>query len=198
MQDHAKRHGRLARGLAVLALALGAFPATAGAACPVLPASKVFASLGDTSDYFLAPGGDFEGPSTTWTGGSLAPGNDPFYFAGASHTQSLAITSGATATSPVFCADDSHPDFRFVARSSSLLSMLEVNLRFRDRFGVTQTWLVGKVTMTTSWRLTPRIRLMRDLALMMPASGAPDAQLLFSAQGGDWAIDAVFIDPYRR
>jgi hypothetical protein len=32
VQDHGKRHGRLARWLAVLALMLGAFPTTPGAA----------------------------------------------------------------------------------------------------------------------------------------------------------------------
>ncbi len=40
MQDDAKRHEPLGRWLAVLALALGAFPATAGAADPELPTSR--------------------------------------------------------------------------------------------------------------------------------------------------------------
>jgi len=40
VQDDAKRHEPLGRWLAVLALALGAFPATAGAADPELPTSR--------------------------------------------------------------------------------------------------------------------------------------------------------------
>ena len=44
------------------------------------------------------------------------PGNDPFYLAGGGDRQSLRIAEGATATSPMFCADVRHPDFRFVAR----------------------------------------------------------------------------------
>ena len=43
-------------------------------------------------------------------------GNDPFYLAGGGDRQSLRIAEGATATSPTFCADVRHPDFRFVAR----------------------------------------------------------------------------------
>ena len=100
----------------MLALALGAFPGAAGAACPDLPTSMVFAPWGDTGDYFLATGGDFEGPRTSWTGGGLMGGNDPFYLAGGGDRQSLRIEEGATATSPMFCADVRHPDFRFVAR----------------------------------------------------------------------------------
>jgi hypothetical protein len=40
VQDDAKRQAPLGRWLAVLALALGAFPATAGAADPELPPSQ--------------------------------------------------------------------------------------------------------------------------------------------------------------
>lgn len=198
MEDHRKRHGRLARWLAVLALALGAFPGTAGAACPDFPTSMVFAPWGDTSDYFLAPGGDFEGSHTSWSGGSLMPGNDPFYLAGGSDVQSLRIADGATATSPTFCADASHPDFRFVARPLNPygLNWLEVYVRFRDRWNVMRTWLVGGVGQMRSWGVTPQIRLMRDLPL--PESGETTAQVLFRAVGGEWVVDDVFIDPFRK
>jgi hypothetical protein len=82
----------------------------------------VFAAWGDTSDYFLAPGASFESATTSWTGGSLTAGNDPFYLAGGNQRQSLLIASGKTASSPSFCADVTHPDFRFVAQPRDALN----------------------------------------------------------------------------
>jgi hypothetical protein len=197
--DHAKRHGRLARFIVIAAVALCAAPATASAAeCPDQPTSMVFAPWGDTSDYFLAPGGDFEGRWTPWTGGMLMPGNDPFYLAGGGDVQSLWIRTWATAASPQFCADARHPDFRFVARPLNPWNpgALEVWVRYVDRAGATQTTKMWTMAGVGFWTASPRVRLMRDLPL--PDAGTTTAQVLFKAIGGDWAIDDVFIDPFRR
>jgi hypothetical protein len=198
MQDHVKRSGRLARCVAIAVLALGAVPAAAAAACPTQPTSMVFAPWGDTSDYFLAPGADFEGSSTAWSGGRLMAGNDPFYLAGGGDRQSLRIDEGDTATSTPFCADVTHPDFRFVAQplNARYPGSLQVSVRFRDRSGSVQTWLMWTMSGVQYWTASPRVRLMRDLPL--PESGETTARVLFKAVGGDWAVDDVFIDPYRR
>jgi hypothetical protein len=197
--DHVKRHGRLARGVLIAALALGVAPATASAAeCPDQPTSMVFAPWGDTSEYFLAAGGDFEGYSTSWTGGTLMSGNDPFYLAGGGDVQSLRIRAGATASSPAFCADVRHPDFRFVTRPLNPYQpgSLDVYVRFVDNNGATQTWKVWTMNGIQYWTASPRVRLMRDLPL--PSSGTTTARVLFKAVGGEWGIDDVFIDPFRR
>ena len=198
MQDHVKRSGRLARCIAIAALVLGAAPAAAAAACEPQPTSMVFAAWGDTSQYFLASGADFEGATTSWSGGSLVAGNDPFYLAGGGDRSSLLVRSGATASSPSFCADVSHPDFRFVARplDAGNPGSLQVWVRFRDRNGVTQTWQMWTMAGVQYWTASPRVRLMRDLPL--PASGETSARVQFRAVGGDWAVDDVFIDPYRK
>jgi hypothetical protein len=198
MPDHAKSRRRLARCLVAAAAMLGATPAAAAAACPDRPTSMVFAPWGDTADYFLAPGGDFEGASTLWTGGSLMPGNDPFYLAGGGDAQSLGLAAGATAASPVFCADVRHPDFRFVAQPLNPHDpgTLDVLVRFRDRSNVWQTWQMATLSGIRFWTASDRIRLMRDLPL--PNSGETRAQVLFRAVGGKWAIDDVFVDPYRK
>ena len=199
MLDHAKRHGRFARCLVIAALALGAAPAAASAApCPEQPTSMVFAPWGDTSEYFLAPGGDFEGAWTSWTGGALMPGNDPFYLAGGGDYQSLRVRSGATVASPGFCADADHPDFRFVARPLNPYQpgALEVYVRFVDNTGATQTWKVWTMSGAQFWTASPRVRLARDMPL--PSTGKTTAKVLFRAVGGEWGIDDVFIDPYRK
>ena len=126
------------------------------------------------------------------------PGNDPFYLAGGGDRQSLRIAEGATATSPTFCADVRHPDFRFVARPLNPYNpgSLNVSVRFRDQWGGTQTWQMCTIAGIQFWTASPRVRLMRDLPL--PSSGETTAQVLFRAVGSDWAVDDVFIDPYRK
>jgi hypothetical protein len=198
MRHHARSHRRLARCLATAALMLGAAPAAAAADCPDQPTSMVFAPWGDTADYFLATGGDFEGAGTSWSGGGLMPGNDPFYLAGGGDAQSLRIAAGATAASPLFCADVRHPDFRFVTRPLNPHDpgSLDVFVRFRDKSNVWQTWQMATLSGIRFWTASERIRLMR--ALPLPTSGQTTAQLLFRAVGDNWAIDDVFIDPYRK
>jgi hypothetical protein len=198
MQDHVKRSGRMARCVAIAVLALAAVPATAAAACPTQPTSMVFAPWGDTSDYFLAPGGDFEGSGTAWSGGTLTAGNEPFYLAGGGDRQSLLVEDGKSAMSTAFCADVTHPDFRFVAQPLDAHNpgSLQVSVRFRDRSGTLQTWLMWTMAGVQYWTASQRVRLMRDLPL--PESGQTTARVIFRPVGGDWAVDDVFIDPYRR
>src|ERR687886_323383 len=75
-------HPRLGKGLrrvaALTALACFAGPAVAQAACPTAPTVKAFQALGDSSDYFLAPGGSFESGASGWslTGASVVSGNE--------------------------------------------------------------------------------------------------------------------------
>lgn len=200
MQDHVKRHigGKVLGWAAAALVALGIAPAAAAAACPDQPVSMAFAAWGDTSDYFLAPGGDFEGYGTSWYGGSLMAGNEPFYLAGGGDRQSLRIAAETTVVSPAFCADVRHPDFRFVARPLDAWNpgSLDVLVRFRDRWGGTQTWQMWTMAGVQYWTASPRVRLMRDLPL--PDSGETTARVIFRARGGAWAVDDVFIDPYRK
>jgi hypothetical protein len=198
MRDHVKRSGRLARCVTVAALALGVVPAAAAADCPTQPTSMVFAPWGDTSDYFLAPGGDFERSWTSWSGGSLTAGNYPFYLAGGGDRQSYLVAEDTTAMSPWFCADVTHPDFRFVAQPLDARNpgSLQISVRFRDRWGTTQTWQMWTMSGVQYWTASPRVRLMRDLPL--PDSGETSARVMFRAVGGHWAVDDVFIDPYRK
>ena len=59
------RPRRLGAALAAVAVMAAAAPAAASAAsCPVQATTQLFAPLGDTNSYFLAPGGDFEGTNT--------------------------------------------------------------------------------------------------------------------------------------
>ena len=66
-----KTKARIVRAGIAAAVALAVFPAAASAKCETVVTSKVFAPLGDNNDYFLAPGGDFEGTLEWSTSGPV-------------------------------------------------------------------------------------------------------------------------------
>ena len=84
-------HARLSTGLPGLTC-LGVFASTGAALadCPAQSVSTPFSQWGDTTDYFLVPGGSFEGTPARWggrcPGASLTAGNEPFHVDG-SHRQ---------------------------------------------------------------------------------------------------------------
>ena len=114
----------VATSLAVLALAMSASSASAGVLvasapdCTPKPTTQPFRPWGDSTPYNLAPGGSFEGGAGSWSltgGASLVTGNEPWKVAGATHSRSLRLPPGATATSPVICVGLEHPTLRFFA-----------------------------------------------------------------------------------
>ena len=175
MEDHCKRTGRLARWLAVLALALGAFPGAAGAACPDLPHEHGASPRGATPATTSSP------PAATSRARARRGPAAASWAATTRSTSPAAATAsrsgsrqGATATSPTFCADVRHPDFRFVARP---LNPCEPGLAQRVRalprpWGGTQTWQMWTFAGIQYWTASPRVRLMRDLPL--PELGRDD------------------------
>src|SRR3954467_10105852 len=108
-------------------LAMAAFPAMASAAqCDKVPTAKVFAPIGDNADYFLAPGGDFEG-SLEWkaTGPVVQKYTHPaFSVAGST---GLVLGAGGSVTSPQLCADLDRPTFRFFAYAPQHSGTLRVD-----------------------------------------------------------------------
>ena len=192
------RAARLAALAAVAASAGAATPSTAAAAgCAHGPTSPAFAQFGDTAEYFLAPGGDFEGAFTWSSRGpwTIVDENEPFMLAGPGDTRSLRLLEDASARTPRICVTREHPHLRFVARSGGS-GQLDVTVR---RFGED-----GKVTDSSSGSVSPS-----DHAAWAPSrnvdlkvdklepgeTGLVDVR--FRSQG-DWHIDDVFIDPYAR
>ena len=112
---------RVLRRVAALAfVGVLAVPGIALASCPTQPVSNPFSQWGDNNNYFLAPGGSFEGTTDQvgWTlsGASLTQGNEPFYVDSSSDSQSLTISGGGSAISPFFCVDNTMGSFRFFAQ----------------------------------------------------------------------------------
>jgi hypothetical protein len=175
--------------------------AAAFAACPSQAVSTPFSPWGDTSNYFLIPGGSFEGTASQvgWSlsNASLMAGNEPFDVTGSADGQSLTIDAGGSATSPYFCVDNSMPDLRLLARQVAAGGDLKIKALVPTGSGV-NVYPVGDLAdgSMPSWAPTSPIT---------GNSGAiPDGTSLMvalrfevPAAAGTWKIDDVYVDPYR-
>jgi hypothetical protein len=191
---------KIACPLLVTSLLIGAIPAAANAACPSGPLSAPFAKFGDNSSYALVQGGSFESGAPGWslTNAAVVSGNESYKVAGGSH--SLAIQPTGVAVSPAFCVSTEYPSFRFFARQiSGSWAVLNVILRWTDASRVSHDTTVASLQTGTSWVATPVLQLSTTLPLWMPGSTL-SAKLVFKPEqyGGAWAIDDVYLDPYRR
>jgi hypothetical protein len=191
---------RLLTGVGIGVLTAVAAPAAAGAATPCDPVTgettQAFAQFGDYADYFLAPGGDFEGP-LTWAGTrtpTIVDGNEPFMLTGSgSHALHLAKDDGVT--SPRLCVTREHPHLRFVAKSSGS-GQLDVEVRVYNSAGRVMDSSSGSVSPSDhrTWQPSDPVLLKTD-DLRDGETGL--VSVTFRSQGS-WLIDDVFIDPYRR
>ncbi len=187
---------RLARTAALAALCATALPASASAAdCPPQPTTKPFAPLGDLGDYFLAPGGDFEG-SAPWAlagAASVHAAVKPVEFGG---EQVLDLGRGASATSPALCVDTLTPHLRFAARAADEDDRLRVEA-VDAASGVAATLgVLDGEDFEDGGDATPEVPLAAPLAVV---DGVPrEVRLRLTAVRGRWLADAVFVDPLTR
>jgi hypothetical protein len=183
-----------ALALAVLAFAVPAEARAAG--CPEQPAAQTFKPWLDPAWYVLAPGGDVEGGGEEWTlsgGAAVADGNEPF-LAG---EQSLTLPAGASATTAPMCVGIEHPTLRLFARNTGdPASLLAVSVVFRDILGFRHSLPVGAVAAGSSWAPTPIMPVVVNLLALL---GDQDVSFRFApVGGGEWAIDDVYVDPYKK
>ena len=192
--------GLICRLAGLTCLGVLASSGVALADCPAQSLSTPFSQWGDTNNYFLVPGGNFEGTSDQvgWTlsGASLTPGNEPFYVDSTGDSQSLTISAGGSATSPYFCVDNTMSDLRFFAQEATAGSGLHVKALVQTANGV-QVVHIERLAdgSMPSWAPTQPVG---------DSSSLPDGDTLtvaleFSVPwwGGSWQIDDVYVDPYR-
>lgn len=194
----------LRRGLLGLAavLAVLALPAAAHASgCPEQPLERTFLPWLDPAWYTAAPDGGFEAGAAGWTlagGAAVVAGNEPFLVGGRDDSRSLALPPGAVATTPAVCIGVEHPTLRFFARNAgSATSALSVSVVFRDLLGVRRTLPVGLVAASHDWAPTPVVPVVVNLLSLL---GDQQVAFRFAApdDGGEWAIDDVYVDPYKK
>jgi hypothetical protein len=189
-----RKLSRLPRLLLTICATMGALVVMPGAAlaaeCPVQATNQAFAQFGDTNEYFLAPGGAFE--TLTWTRFGnvvLSNQNDPFALADGSY--SVHLSEGESVRSMPICVDRTTPHLRFVAKGNDQLDV-EVRVSYRGSTDSSNGSVSGDAH--RAWAPSRYISLKTDA---IPVGESASATVTFRSQG-DWRVDNVFVDPYRR
>jgi hypothetical protein len=183
---------RMMRAGALALVAMAAFPAMASAAkCDKVPTAKVFAPLGDNSDYFLAQGGDFEG-KLEWkaVGPVVQKYTHPAYSVAGS--TGIVLGAGGSVTSPQLCADLDRPTLRFFAYAPQRSGTLRVDAVGDHGEVVTLGRLDGATVSLNSGLLA------FGSVLGLNLDTSKHVQLRLTAESGTWVADAVYIDPYMK
>ena len=157
--------------------------------------SQVFLPWLDVMNYVAAPDGGLEAGGSGWTlraGARVVAGNEPFHVGGAGDSHSLSLPPGASATTALTCRGLDRPTLRFFARrTSGLLPVLRVEA---VHGGVAVP--VGVVAgLGGAWQ--PTLPMLLPLNLL-PALGDGSVAFRFTALGGGFAIDDVYVDPYGK
>jgi hypothetical protein len=194
---------------AVSALALSAGPAQAAlietGACDGSALSQPFAQWGDSANYKLAPGGDFENGTAGWTlrnGARVGSGSESFGVTGAVGSRSLVLPPGASATTPAFCVNFDHPSYRFFSKSSGgllglILPVMTVELVYHDNVLGLVGLPLGLATPSSKWKPSARLLTLAEVAGLVD-NGEANLSLRFTSIAGTWSVDDVFVDPYAR
>jgi hypothetical protein len=170
--------------------------------------SQPFAQWGDDNNYFLAPGGNFEGSLDGWGLGSadVVADQEPWRVHGDGGSKSLRIDAGRSVTTPTMCVGLEHPTMRFFAHRSgggllAATSQLLVTARTETSLGLVVDVPVGTLTTLTNgtrWNKTPKQFVLASLLPLLPGEHTP-IQFRFTAVGSStWVIDDVYVDPRMR
>ena len=195
---------------ATVVLAAGASSANAGILvasapdCDAQSTQRTFLPWWDIAKYTALSGGDFEGAGDGWSmtgGAAIAGGNEPYHVGGAGDSHSLSLPAGASATSPAICVGLEHPTIRFFAKRQSggwlSLSSVRVDVLFETATGHVASLPIGLAGNGGSWQPTSPMLVVANLLPLLPGERTPVA-FRFTAQGADYSVDDVWVDPYGR
>jgi hypothetical protein len=160
------------------------------ATCNTSTLTQPFAQWADPAWYELAPGGDFEQPSWTLSGGAQrVRGSEPYAATGTLGSWSLALPAGSSAQSPPTCVDAAYPTVRFFisGTGSVAISLVDGN----------QVIPAGVAAAGSSWLPTP-VMVTDSAVVAATCNGVTQVSLRLTAESGDPKVDDVFIDPWNR
>jgi hypothetical protein len=200
------RTSLIAASVAAAALAVGAPSASAGLLvasapdCSPKATSQVFKGVdGDLTQYWLAPGGDFEAGSKSWSlsgNASLVSGNEPWKVSRAGDSRSLRLPPGASAVSPVMCVGIEHPAVRLFAKNNrALLSTLSVSVISETSLGLKVETPVGVLLPNGQWKPSPKLIVLASLLPLFPGEHTPVQFRVTSVGLGTWNVDDFYVDP---
>lgn len=163
--------------------------------------SMPFAQWGDYASYVAVPDGGFEGGGAGWKlsgGATVVAGNELFSVAGAGDAKSLALGSGAAATSRPLCFGSGYPNFRFFATATGGAPVIHVRVIYNGLLGVVGSLDGGAVVPGSSWSPTASQSLLLGNVVAVAPLGTTSVSLKFTVTGGTAQIDDVFVDPIKE
>jgi len=182
----------------VLSTVAGVLPS-----CAARPTTTPFAPWGDTSSYFLMPGGGFEAGSSGWTlagGPAVVAGNETSFVYAPTDKHSLALPTGSTVGSPTVCVAMGENTIRMFVKNSGVVgSDLHIQAFVQNPLTglVLSTGFDIKGTAgTTGWTPTGRLLIPNLLGGVL---GTQNLTLVFTTTGkpATWNVDDVFVDPFK-
>jgi hypothetical protein len=194
--------GRFVALLATALLALAAFAGSAHA-CSYSGAERVFSPWGDQRNYVLAPDGGFEANGSGWElsrGATVVGDNESYYLNDAGDSKSLSLPAGSSAVSPPVCMALDTPSFRLVARNiGDPSSQLRVEAVYK-LLGLVRTKTAGTLRAGSTWAPTQSVSTVLTLSTIVGTLIPSAIEIRFTPldSRGQWQIDDVYIDPFRR
>jgi len=193
---------RFAALLTTAMLALAIF-AGSSKACSYSGAEAVFGPWGDQHPYVLAPDGGFEAGGSGWqlsSGAAVVEGNESYYLNDAGDSKSLSLPPGSSAVSPPVCMAIDTPSFRLVARNGGDPSaQLRVEAVYK-LLGLVRTKTASTFRAGSTWAPTQSVSTVLTLSTIFGTLIPSAIEIRFTSlgSGGQWQVDDVYIDPFRR
>jgi hypothetical protein len=186
--------------LAAAAFAAPAAQADSGQPCGLRASSQAFAAWGDTADYWLMKGGDFEAPGY-WSfagGATIAYGNEPWkVFSGANAHSLLLPSTYASASSSATCLQVGEEAGRVFYESPGVAgAYLHAQVDVTTLTGTPVFTLAGDIPgATAGWQVSPIFRIPN----LFSNATAMNVKVTFMPVGvsAPWHLDDVAIDPFR-
>jgi hypothetical protein len=188
--------------LVIVLLALAVFAGSAQA-CSYSSGATEFSPWGDPHNYVLAPDGGFEGGGSGWQlnrGAAVVQENESFYLNDAGDSKSLSLPAGSSAASPPVCMAIDTPSFRFVARNSGdPSSQLRVEAVYK-LLGIVRTQTGATIRAGSAWAPSQSVSTVLTLSTVLGTLIPSAVQIRFTPldSSGNWQIDDVYVDPFRR
>ena len=150
----------------------------------------------------MRPGGAFaNGTMTGWrlSNAALVAENEPFGVVG-NDGSSLGLGANGVAISAPMCVDETFPNFRFFAKAAKAgKSPLTVtSCSWTPRATSSRSSPGRYVAKSAGWNLVNPMAIGIDIHPTATNAAAPIAFQFTSAKDGNWQIDALLVDPYRR
>jgi hypothetical protein len=192
----------LALGAVTAGIALAGLPATSsaalisGGACDNSTLSQPFAQYGDTNEYKLVSGGNFEGSLSGWTlsgGARVVNGGNPHGSSG----HSVYLPAGASVTTPFTCVNAAYPSFRLFAQNDSLLSTIVPQVVYKLPLLGNVALPIGAAALSPNWSPTLPL-LTASLVTGVLNGGTAQVAMKFTAALGPSNVDDIYVDPMMR